>query len=355
MIQARLRKSFPARDSAPAFRFEAEFSVGAVAVVFGPPASGKTLLLDLIAGLARPEEGRLLLDDQILYDQASGIHLPPARRPVACVFSNPGLLPHLTLRRNLLFAASCRRLPKLERHRKVDETLERLRLTSCADRTPLHLTPGERLRGALACALVLSPRLLLIDEPEGGDLLRADLLGFLAEIRTAGSPAFLYATRRLEDCLELGADMLVLDNGRLLQSGPCREVLEAPSDPGVARLLGGFNLLPATITALDPAGGSSRLKWENFELSGPYFPGQLRGDRVTLCVRCEDLRALPASGKPGPNHVPAQLMRVTDGRRSTRLHFSGGIVVEASSDFYRQYAHVRNWWIEFPQDSLRVL
>jgi molybdate transport system ATP-binding protein len=356
MIQARLRKSMPQDSGKPAFSFGAEFELaGGITAVFGPPSSGKTLLLDLLAGLIRPDDGRLMVEGQILYDRATGVNLPPRKRPCGYVLSSPSLLPHLTLRQNLLFAASCRGLPRLESHRVVEEWIAIHGLAAAAQQKPGEAGAESRLRCAFARASLAAPKLLLVDEPSEPGIDRAEVLKLILESQSQGAPAILYATRRIEECLELGAHLLVISAGRILQAGPCREVLERPASAEVARLLGGFNLLPATITALDPSRDMSRLKLDAVELTGPYFPGHLRGDRVTLCVRWEDLRAVPASGKPGLNQLAAALLRVSGGRHSVRLHLAGDLVVEMPLPEWQQHSHVRQWMVEFPAERLRVL
>jgi hypothetical protein len=120
-------------------------------------------------------------------------------------------------------------------------------------------------------------------------------------------------------------------------------------------MLGDFNLLPVEITALDPARKTSRFRLGQLELTGPYFPGRFRGDRVTLCVRPDQLRALPAGAKPGPNQVPAALLRVVEKPQTVRLYFAGGIVAELPRAEWEQRKHNREWVVEFPPDSLRAL
>src|SRR5579872_5289281 len=106
MIQARLRKTFPAHPDSAGFSLDLEFQAAAgVTVLFGPSGAGKTLTLDSIAGFIRPDEGRILLDDQILFDAAAGVQLPPRKRHCGYVFQNYALFPHMTLRENLEFAA----------------------------------------------------------------------------------------------------------------------------------------------------------------------------------------------------------------------------------------------------------
>ena len=123
MILARIRKHFPPSADSAAFTLDLELQTTAgITVLFGPSGAGKTLTLDCIAGFVRPAEGRILLDDAILFDGATGVHLPPQARQCGYVFQNYALFPHMTLRANLAFAAE--RLPRLDACRdRVEERL----------------------------------------------------------------------------------------------------------------------------------------------------------------------------------------------------------------------------------------
>ncbi len=358
MIETRIRKTRLSGTGTQARALDVEFrSTGGVTVLYGASGAGKTVVLDAIAGLLQPDEGRILVDDQILYDREAKIALPPALRRCGYVFPDHALFPHMTLRQNLLFAASCGRLARLERHRRVNEALERFRLAEAAGRMPAAVSESEKLRCAVARAVIGQPRLLLVDEPVcgAGTPLRSELHELLLEVRAESGIQVLLATRDMDECFTLGEELLVMHAGRVMQSGPPRQVFEQPAHADVARLLGCFNLLPVSIEGLDPAKKTSRLKLGEAVLTGPYFPSRLLGDRVTLCVRHEELRAVPAAGKPGPNQVAASVVRVADRPGSVRLHFTGGIIVELPRADYEDKKHVRDWVVEFPQESLRVL
>jgi ABC-type sulfate/molybdate transport systems ATPase subunit len=178
-------------------------------------------------------------------------------------------------------------------------------------------------------------------------------------VRDETSVPVLLAARDPETCFELAGNMLLLDAGRILQSGPPRKVLDQPVSVEAARLLGIRNLFPAEIVALDPGRDTSRLRLENFELTGRYLPGRLRGDRVWLCVEPGQLRAAPHDGsKLAPNQVAARLERASEMPRAVRLEFAGGIVAEiARRDFEPQPKDNDNkdWLVEFPPHALRVL
>src|SRR5580704_13725064 len=183
MIQARLRKTFPVRSDSGGFVLDLEFSAAAgITVLFGPSGSGKTLTLDAIAGFVRPDQGRILLDDQILFDGDAGVHLPPRARRCGYVFQNYALFPHMTLRKNMEFAVE--QIPRLERHRKVNEMLEKFHLTDVSGRRPYELSGGQKQRCSIARALIAAPRLLLLDEPSSGldASLRADLYSVLRDV-----------------------------------------------------------------------------------------------------------------------------------------------------------------------------
>ncbi|MGH9673587.1 MAG: ATP-binding cassette domain-containing protein, partial [Bryobacteraceae bacterium] len=145
MIQARIRKHFAAARESAAFTLDMDLRSGdGITVLFGPSGSGKTLTLDAIAGFLRPDEGRILLDDEILFDAAAGVHVPPQSRHCGYVFQNYALFPHMTLRENLEFAAE--RRPRLERHRRVGDMLEKFRLGEVAGRRPHEVSGGQKQR-----------------------------------------------------------------------------------------------------------------------------------------------------------------------------------------------------------------
>ncbi len=356
MLQARIRKTFPPGKESSGFALDLDFRAAAgVTVLFGPSGAGKTLALDSIAGFIRPDEGRILLDDAILFDAPSGVHLPPQARNCGYVFQNYALFPHMTLRQNLEFAAE--RRPRLERHRRVNEMIERFRLGETAGRRPHEVSGGERQRCSIARALIGAPKLLLLDEPaQGLDApLRGEFYEILRQVRADFQTPILLVTHDLDECFELGEEMLVLTAGRIVQSGAPRDILDRPATLDVAKLLGAFNLLPAEIRALDPGRNTSRVQVAGVELEGPYFPGRLKGDRVTICVRPEQLHAAPRNGRPGLNQMPAELQRAIEKPQFVRLEFSGGIVVDLPRAQYERQRDAKQWMIEFPASALRAL
>jgi len=334
-------------------------AVSGITVLFGAAGAGKTLILDAIAGLVTPASGRIILDDEILFDGASRVNLPPRRRHCGYVARHWALFPHMTLRDNLLFPLAGVALR--ERHRRVKEMLDHFALGGVASCLPHAVPPAELLRATAARALVGEPKLLLVDEPAAGlDMaLRAEWHKMLRRVRDEMSLPMLVAARDLDTCFELAGNMQLLDRGRIVQSGAPRKVLDHPAGVEAARLLGIRNLFPAEIVALDPGRNTSRLRLENFELTGPYLPGRLRGDRVWMCVEPGQLHAAPQDGsKPVMNQVAARLERASEMPRAVRLEFAGGIVAEIGRrefEAHKDNADNKEWLVEFPPQALRVL
>jgi molybdate transport system ATP-binding protein len=355
MLQARLRKTFPQRPDSAKFSLDLEFQAAAgVTVLFGPSGSGKTLVLDAIAGFARPDEGRILLDDNLLFDGATGVHLSPQARNCGYVFQNYALFPHMTLRENLMFAAE--RRPRLERHRRVNEMLDTFRLAEAAGRRPHEVSGGQRQRCSIARALIVAPRLLLLDEPaQGLDApLREEFYEVLRQVRADFKTPVLLVTHDLDECFELGEEMLILRDGKIVQSGSPGKILDQPANIEVARLLGAFNLIPCEIRSLDPGRNTSKLQMGEFELDGPYFPGRFKGDRVTLCVQPAQLLVSARLGRPGPNQIPADLKRAIERSHGMRLEFENGVIADMSRADFERMSDNKSWMIEFPSAALRV-
>jgi len=356
MIEARIRKRYAPGPESAGFALDIGFKAGdTTTVLFGPSGSGKTLTLESVAGFVRPDQGRILLDGDILFDAASGVCIPPRNRRCGYVFQNYALFPHMTLRKNLEFAVEKR--PRLERHRRVHEMLDKFHLAEVSGRRPHEVSGGQKQRCSIARALIGSPRLLLLDEPARGldAPLRAELYAILRQVRAEYGVPVLLVTHDLDEALQLGNEMLVMREGRLVQSGTPRGVVEEPANVEVARLLGLYNLLPVEIRALDPGRNSSRLRYREFDIAGRYIPGHLIGDRVWMCVRPDQLQATPRDGKLGPNQIPGALSHVVDKAAGVRLEFENDLAVEMPRDQYDRFERGKEWVIQFSPESVRIV
>lgn len=221
-----------------------------VTAVFGRSGSGKTTLLRCMAGLQRVPAARLLLDGEVW--QQGEQFLPVHRRPIGMVFQEPSLFPHLTVRGNLGYGL--RRVPVAQRRLNQDEVVDLLDLVSLLQRYPDQLSGGQRQRVALGRALLASPRLLLMDEPLAAldQRSRADILPFLERIIEQFAIPTVYVSHSMAEVARLADHMLLLEQGRLLASGPVAEVLTRVDLP-LAHGEDACAVLDATVVGEDAA------------------------------------------------------------------------------------------------------
>jgi molybdate transport system ATP-binding protein len=357
MIHARIRKRFSPGPESSAFDLDVEFEAAeGLTVLFGASGSGKTLTLDSIAGFARPDAGRILLDDRILFDGDARVSLRTRDRGCGYVFQNYALFPHMTLRENLAFAAE--RLSRLERHRRVNEMLDRFRVAEFAGRYPHEVSGGQKQRCSIARALIVRPRLLLLDEPARGldAPLRDDLYELLRELRGEFRVPILLVTHDLDAAFAVGDEMLVYESGRIRQRGKPPVVLRQPATEDVARLFGYATFLKAEIVKLNPAEDSSVVRFLDREFGGPYFPGNLIGDNLTLCARPDELRLADC---PGENRVGVGITNVEDRPGGVRLRVNvppnGSVTVDVPRPQWEVVKDRKEQYVEFPPQSLRAL
>ncbi|MGO3146165.1 MAG: ABC transporter ATP-binding protein [Leucobacter sp.] len=237
--------------------------------MLGPSGSGKTTVLRMIAGFENVTSGKILLHGQDVTAAA------PFDREVNTVFQDYALFPHLTIAENVAYGLRVRGVSKSERTKLVGEALEQVQLSAVAGRLPSQLSGGQRQRIALARALILRPKVLLLDEPLGAldKQLREQMQIELKQIQREVGITFVFVTHDQEEALTLSDRVAVFSNGKVEQIGSPREVYEYPGSEFVARFLGITNIIPAEVS--HRFFGSSELhslRPERVELLDPTAP-----------------------------------------------------------------------------------
>lgn len=231
----------------------------------GPSGAGKTSVLRAVAGLVRPERGRIVLAGDVLLDTAAGIDRPAEERGVGLVFQEYALFPHLTVRQNVAYGGRAR----------ADELLERFRIGHLDTARPGELSGGERQRVALARALARDPGVLLLDEPLAAldTHTRAQVRAELKDVLNDLEIPVLLVTHDFQDAAVLATRVAVMVDGRLTQTGTPSELLAAPADSFVASFTGA-NLLPGHarpapggLTAIALSGGA--VVYSTDDVAGP--------------------------------------------------------------------------------------
>jgi molybdate transport system ATP-binding protein len=245
-LTARIRKCFrtPERE----FSLDVEFiAQPGFTILFGASGSGKTTVLDCVAGLTPPDAGRIVAGDRVLFDLDSRIDLSIAKRGVGYVLQDLALFPHLTVEQNVEYGL--RHLPRPERRQRAAAMLNEFRIEHLHQQRPEKISGGERQRVALARSLVTDPCVLLLDEPLAAldPPTKSKILDDLRRWNEAHHIPILYVTHDREEVMALGERVLVLEQGRIIARGTSHEVLRAPRQETVAQLAGFENIFDATV------------------------------------------------------------------------------------------------------------
>jgi len=223
----------------PDFTLEVSFASGSGPLsVLGPSGAGKTMLLRCIAGLERPDRGRITLDGRTLFDSDRGVQVPTRARRIGMLFQSYALFPHRTVEENVAFGVHG--MTRDERPRRVNTWLERVHAEDVRLRYPHELSGGEQQRAALARALSIGPDALLLDEPLSAldTHLRSQMEAQLQETFSAFRRPVLLVTHNIEEAYRLGEELLVLSRGHIAALGAKEEIFRRPPSLEVARLTG---------------------------------------------------------------------------------------------------------------------
>ena len=210
------------------------------------------MTLQCIAGLTKPDEGRIELNGQVLFDSDAGINLPPQRRKVGFVFQNYALFPHMTVTENVAY--SIRHLPASEVKEKVARLLNIMNIGPLAERYPKQLSAGQQQRVAIARALAPDPDVLLLDEPFSAldSQLKERLELELLELQREYHGSMLLVTHDLTEGYKLGSQIAIYQAGRIAQCDTRQKVFAQPVNRTVARLTGVRNLMDGTVSRIEP-------------------------------------------------------------------------------------------------------
>lgn len=302
MLEVALRHRF-----SPGFALDVAFSAAprGVTALFGPSGCGKSSILNAVAGLLRPDAGRISLGGAALLDTAQRVFVPAERRRCGLVFQEARLFPHLSVAANLRYGL--RRAPRDATGPGFEEVVALLGIGALLERRPARLSGGERQRVALGRALLMRPRLLLMDEPLAAldGPRRAEILPFLARLRAEARLPILYVTHALDEVDALADQLVLMEGGRVLASGGLEELTARIDLPLAARRDAGV-LITARLAAHDPARGLSRLDFAGGALLVP-LQDVPPGTALRLRLRARDVAVAltPPAGVSVQNILPA--------------------------------------------------
>jgi molybdate transport system ATP-binding protein len=283
-----------------------------VTALFGRSGSGKTSLVNLIAGLIRPDHGQIVLDGRTLVDTERSVFVAAGKRRIGYVFQEGRLFPHLSVRSNLLYGRWL--TPHGRRWGSLDEVVDLLGIEALLARMPRDLSGGEKQRVAIGRALLASPDCLLMDEPLAAlDRERkAEILPYIERLRDTKRLPIVYVSHSVEEVARLADAVALIEDGRVMALGPVGEVfaqLDAVGDWEAGAVL------EAVVQAQDPDSGVTRLVHPAGSLVVPHIEAPV-GKLLRIRIRARDVTL--AVGEPGRlsvrNRLKAEIVSISEGR-----------------------------------------
>ncbi|WP_427308782.1 ABC transporter ATP-binding protein [Cupriavidus sp. H39] len=328
-------KTFP--DGTRALEpLDLDIGAGETVVLLGPSGCGKTTTLRMIAGLEFPDTG-----GEVLFGGAAVTHLPIEQRGVGMVFQNYALFPNMTVAENIGYGLRVRKVDAQNRRDRVEDMLTMMQLGAFANRRVDQLSGGQRQRVALARAIAVQPRVLLLDEPLTAldaklrDALRADINQLLRSLRITT----VYVTHDQAEAMALGDRIIVMDKGRIAQSGTPQDIYRHPANAFVADFIGTMNRLPAA--------GDHQV-WRVPGGALPREPQHLEAAQVELMFRPEDVSLADAPDAPDV-HVAGSVVTALFLGHATRLLVDVGAPAPIVLDTAR-----RDRWVAGDRVGLRI-
>lgn len=351
------------------FRLDVNLEAGHELIsLFGYSGSGKTLTLETIVGLRRPDRGHIVVDGNSLFDSTKNINVPTHRRGIGYLIQDGALFPHLTVAQNIAFGL--RRSSRPEGQARVRELLDLLELSGFGGRYPATLSGGQKQRVALARALAPKPRILLLDEPFAAldaatrETLRRELFKLQKELDLT----ILFVTHELSEAFSLGEKIAVFDRGTILQSDSNQAIYQSPNSRGVALLTGTANVFDGVVEENLESG--LQIRTREFSVFTNRYPFS-KGDRVQVCIRPESVLLIrqdrPPTEAGRENNISGTvidqtargslytlLFRVDDSEEQTDPTI---LQIELPAHVYgvMRVEEKRKWTVSLRRDSLHVI
>ncbi len=322
----------------------ASFSLedGTFFTLLGPSGCGKTTTLRCLAGLETPDEGRVAVEGDVLFDSATGANVPMNRREVGMVFQSYAIWPHMTVAENVAFpltVSKARRYSRSEIEQMVDEALRTVDLAGFQSRPATRLSGGQQQRVALARSIVKTPRLLLLDEPLSNldAQLREEMRVELKRLQRQIGITTVYVTHDQAEALTLSDRIAVIDQANVIQMGTPREIYFRPANDFVARFVGSTNLLDGKVVRTE--GDTAEVEVAEGRRLVCRKNGAMReGDDVAVSIRPETVRlsAAEAERREGGNRLSGTVRNVAFLGDACRVDVQVGerlLQVKGAADF----------------------
>jgi putative spermidine/putrescine transport system ATP-binding protein len=329
--------------------FSLDIEKGTLVSFLGPSGCGKTTTLRMIAGFEQLDSGTITLDGRDI------VPVPPNRRDIGMVFQAYALFPNMTIRENVAFGLRMKKTPKAELDKHVDNVLEMVRLQDTAKRYPHQLSGGQQQRIALARALAVEPRVLLLDEPLSAldAEVRVVLRGEIRRIQSELAITTVYVTHDQEEALSISDKVVVMNKGLIEQMGTPEEIYRAPRTRFVATFIGTANQF------LGKTSGKNTVACNQGELLTNDLAGFTTGQQVVVLVRPENLQVQSEySQQDGWNSIAGEVETITFHGAITRLGVNvkgQRVVADITVANTQPISLNQHIWLKFPPEACQVM
>lgn len=264
------------------------FSEGHLTVLFGPSGTGKSLTLNMLSGIISPDEGFIRLNGDELFNKEKGINVQIRKRKIGYVCQEYSLFPHLSVSKNILYGIN----GNINKKEKLNELLKLFRLVGKEEKYPMELSGGQKQRVAIARAIASDPKLLLLDEPLSAldERIREKLQQDLLKLKSILSIPIIYVTHNLQEAFTLADHIVIINDGRIIESGKKQEIFSKPKKRLTAKYLGVKNILPGRI--IETSRDYSVCGIEGIKIKTGHDSRFKPGDEVFLCIKPQDVRLI---------------------------------------------------------------
>jgi len=269
-----------------------EVPAGEMVTLLGPSGCGKTTTLRCVAGLEKPDDGRITIGDRAVVNVPARIFVPPNERNLGMVFQSYAIWPHMTVLENVTYTLEGNRMPKAERRRLAMKALATVKLADLADRPAPRLSGGQQQRVAIARALVGKPQVLLFDEPLSNldAKLRIEMRSELRRIQRQSGLSSIYVTHDQAEALAVSDWIMVMKDGRIIERGRPLDIYRYPKHIFTAQFLGTTNLIAGMVESVDEVAGRLKVVTALGPVIGADPTRKIAaGDKVRVSIRPEDL------------------------------------------------------------------
>jgi len=256
--------------------------------LLGPSGCGKTTTLRCVAGFVRPDEGEIVVSGEILVSVSKGVFVPPAKRGMGMVFQSWAVWPHMNVFDNIAYGLRIQKLPKDEVRRRVEDTLEIVRMRGFEKRYPQQLSGGQQQRVSLARALAPQPRILLLDEPLSNldAKLRDEMRFELRQIQKRVGTTSIYVTHDQAEAMTLSDRLAVMHDGKVHQVGTAEQIYRNPETPFVADFIGLTNLILVNV-------GNGFVTFDDFQIDCNVPEALKTRGKAILSIKAENVKISP--------------------------------------------------------------